>query len=138
MSMDTKSFVSVSTGQYIRDICVYGIGDLPWLIETESMFANKFETASFPEALDCLELWHRHKVLQHAAVPIQPSWRLTTEVEVNNSTLILKPGDCFWENTHEKSQRKWNSHRPVNTCTQNPVYRSKNYFLLTSEHHHGQ
>lgn len=81
-------------GQYIRDICVYGIGDLPWLIEKESMFANKFETANFPEALDCLEMWHRHKVLQHARVPIQPSWRLTTEVEVINSTLILKPGDC--------------------------------------------
>ncbi|XP_018961722.1 beta-1,3-galactosyl-O-glycosyl-glycoprotein beta-1,6-N-acetylglucosaminyltransferase 7 isoform X2 [Cyprinus carpio] len=82
-------------GQYIRDICVYGIGDLPWLIEKESMFANKFETARFPEALDCLELWHRHKVLQHATVPIQPSWHLTTEVEVINGTLILKPGDCF-------------------------------------------
>ncbi|XP_067229003.1 beta-1,3-galactosyl-O-glycosyl-glycoprotein beta-1,6-N-acetylglucosaminyltransferase 7 [Chanodichthys erythropterus] len=81
-------------GQYIRDICVFGIGDLPWIIEKESMFANKFETASFPEALDCLELWHRHKVLQHATVPIQPSWRLTTEVEVINSTLILPEGDC--------------------------------------------
>ncbi|XP_043098590.1 beta-1,3-galactosyl-O-glycosyl-glycoprotein beta-1,6-N-acetylglucosaminyltransferase 7 isoform X2 [Puntigrus tetrazona] len=82
-------------GQYIRDICVYGIGDLPWLIEKESMFANKFETANFPEALDCLELWHRHKVLQHAMVPIQASWRLTTEIEIINSTLVLKPGECF-------------------------------------------
>lgn len=91
--MDTKTIVFVSTGQYIRDICVYGIGDLPWLIEKESMFANKFETANFPEALDCLELWHRHKVLQHTTVPIQPSWRLTTEVEVINNTLILKPGE---------------------------------------------
>lgn len=81
-------------GQYIRGICVYGIGDLPWLIEKESMFANKFEMASFPEALDCMELWHRHKVLQQATVPIQPSWHLTTEVEVVNRTLILTPGDC--------------------------------------------
>lgn len=93
MSVDTKTSAFVSTGQYIRDICVYGIGDLPWLIKSESMFANKFETASFPEALDCLELWHRHKVLQQATVPIQPSWRLTTEVEVINSTLISKPED---------------------------------------------
>ncbi|XP_067314327.1 beta-1,3-galactosyl-O-glycosyl-glycoprotein beta-1,6-N-acetylglucosaminyltransferase 7 [Pseudorasbora parva] len=81
-------------GQYIRDICIFGIGDLPWIIEKDGMFANKFETASFPEALDCLELWHRHKVLQQASVPIQPSWRLTTEVEVTNSTLTLTPGDC--------------------------------------------
>lgn len=84
----------IPTGQYIRDICVFGIGDLPWIIEKESMFANKFESASFPEALDCLELWHRQKVLQHATVPIQPSWHLTTEVEVVNDTLILTAGDC--------------------------------------------
>lgn len=81
-------------GIYIRDICIFGIGDLPWIIERECMFANKFETASFPEAVDCLELWHRHKVLKQASVPIQPSWRLTTEVEVSNSTLTLTPEDC--------------------------------------------
>ncbi|XP_077053833.1 putative beta-1,3-galactosyl-O-glycosyl-glycoprotein beta-1,6-N-acetylglucosaminyltransferase 7 [Siphateles boraxobius] len=81
-------------GQYIRDICIFGIGDLPWIIKRECMFANKFEIASFPEAVDCLELWHRHKVLQQASVPIQPSWRLTTEMEVSNSNLTLTPEDC--------------------------------------------
>lgn len=67
-------------GRYVRDICIYGTRDLPWVVEKYSMFANKFETAGFPKALDCLELWHRHKLLQQSMVPIQPSWHLITEV----------------------------------------------------------
>lgn len=63
-------------GHYVRDICVYGMGDLPWIIERSSMFANKFEINTFPEALDCLEKWHRNKVLNQATVPIDPSWLL--------------------------------------------------------------
>jgi hypothetical protein len=43
------------------------------------MFANKFESKAFPEALDCLEQWHRDKVLQQAMVPIQSWWQLATQ-----------------------------------------------------------
>ncbi|XP_051986936.1 beta-1,3-galactosyl-O-glycosyl-glycoprotein beta-1,6-N-acetylglucosaminyltransferase 7 isoform X2 [Xyrauchen texanus] len=78
-------------GRYVRDVCIFGIGDLPWVISKGSMFANKFESASFPEALDCLELWHRNKLLQQATVPIQPSWHLAT-LENDNSTLISTAG----------------------------------------------
>ncbi|XP_056606677.1 beta-1,3-galactosyl-O-glycosyl-glycoprotein beta-1,6-N-acetylglucosaminyltransferase 7 [Triplophysa dalaica] len=73
-------------GRYVRDICIFGTGDLPWVVEKYSMFANKFETTSFPKALDCLELWHRHKVLQQASVPVQPSWQLITEVPESTET----------------------------------------------------
>ncbi|KAM4581636.1 beta-1,3-galactosyl-O-glycosyl-glycoprotein beta-1,6-N-acetylglucosaminyltransferase 7 isoform 2-T3 [Fundulus diaphanus] len=61
-------------GHYLRDICVYGMDDLPWIIEKKSMFANKFESNTFPEALDCLEQWHRTKVLNQATVSIDQSW----------------------------------------------------------------
>ncbi|KAJ8401305.1 hypothetical protein AAFF_G00385360 [Aldrovandia affinis] len=66
-----------STGHYIRDICVYGLGDLQWVVRKHSMFANKFEMKAFPEAVDCLEQWHRHKVLRQAEVPILSAWRLS-------------------------------------------------------------
>ncbi|XP_041836209.1 beta-1,3-galactosyl-O-glycosyl-glycoprotein beta-1,6-N-acetylglucosaminyltransferase 7 [Melanotaenia boesemani] len=66
-------------GNYVRDICVYGIEDLPWIINKNSMFANKFDSNTFPEALDCLEQWHRNKVLNQATVPIEPSWLLATQ-----------------------------------------------------------
>ncbi|XP_074531050.1 putative beta-1,3-galactosyl-O-glycosyl-glycoprotein beta-1,6-N-acetylglucosaminyltransferase 7 [Halichoeres trimaculatus] len=66
-------------GHYVRDICIYGLEDLPWIIDKKSMFANKFESNTFPEALDCLEQWHRNKVLNQATVPIEPSWLLATQ-----------------------------------------------------------
>ncbi|KAJ8358619.1 hypothetical protein SKAU_G00151440 [Synaphobranchus kaupii] len=68
-------------GRYIRDICVYGLEDLQWIVNRKSMFANKFETSSFPEAVDCLEEWHRQKVLRQAEVPIKPAWKLAVEVD---------------------------------------------------------
>ncbi|XP_034540838.1 beta-1,3-galactosyl-O-glycosyl-glycoprotein beta-1,6-N-acetylglucosaminyltransferase 7 [Notolabrus celidotus] len=67
-------------GRYVRDICIYGLEDLPWIINKKSMFANKFESNTFPEALDCLEQWHRNKVLSQATVPIDLSWPLATRI----------------------------------------------------------
>ncbi|XP_068172415.1 beta-1,3-galactosyl-O-glycosyl-glycoprotein beta-1,6-N-acetylglucosaminyltransferase 7 [Antennarius striatus] len=65
-------------GHYVRDICIFGVGDLPWIINQNQMFANKFDK-TYPEALDCLEQWHRNKVLNQATVPIEPSWLLATQ-----------------------------------------------------------
>ncbi|XP_070848788.1 beta-1,3-galactosyl-O-glycosyl-glycoprotein beta-1,6-N-acetylglucosaminyltransferase 7 [Chaetodon trifascialis] len=72
-------------GYYVRDICIYGVEDLPWIINRNSMFANKFESNSFPEALDCLEQWHRNKVLSQATVPIEPSWLLAIQRNSSSS-----------------------------------------------------
>lgn len=78
------SKLSVPTGRYIRAICIYNVEDLPWIIDRNSMFANKFESTSFPEAVDCLEQWHRHKVLQQASVPIKSSWHITAQINISN------------------------------------------------------
>ncbi|KAG7261975.1 hypothetical protein CRUP_001208, partial [Coryphaenoides rupestris] len=72
-------------GRYVRHICIYGIDDLPWIIKRNSMFANKFESETFPEALDCLEQWHRGKVLRQATVPIEPAWLLAVPQLIPNS-----------------------------------------------------
>ncbi|XP_068450439.1 beta-1,3-galactosyl-O-glycosyl-glycoprotein beta-1,6-N-acetylglucosaminyltransferase 7 [Clinocottus analis] len=72
-------------GHYVRDICIYGVEDLPWIINKNSMFANKFESDTFPEALDCLEHWHRTKVLNQATVAIEPSWLLATQSNSSHS-----------------------------------------------------
>ncbi|KAJ7999551.1 hypothetical protein DPEC_G00195600 [Dallia pectoralis] len=73
-------------GHYVRGICIYGLEDLEWIIDGNQMFANKFESNSFPEAVDCLELWHRYKVLHQATVPIQSWWHLATAG--NDSALV--------------------------------------------------
>ncbi|XP_063396246.1 beta-1,3-galactosyl-O-glycosyl-glycoprotein beta-1,6-N-acetylglucosaminyltransferase-like [Mytilus trossulus] len=42
-------------GHYIRGICVYESGDLPWLAHREELFANKFDINRDHVVLDCLE-----------------------------------------------------------------------------------
>ncbi|KAM9219044.1 beta-1,3-galactosyl-O-glycosyl-glycoprotein beta-1,6-N-acetylglucosaminyltransferase 7-like [Leptosomus discolor] len=66
-------------GHYVRDICVYGLGDLQWIIESPHLFANKFEPATYPLVMDCLERRYRLKVLRQAEVPIEDHWRLQEE-----------------------------------------------------------
>ncbi|XP_041040557.1 N-acetyllactosaminide beta-1,6-N-acetylglucosaminyl-transferase-like isoform X3 [Carcharodon carcharias] len=42
-------------GHYVRNICIYGLEDLKWLSERDSLFANKFELHAYPPTLECLE-----------------------------------------------------------------------------------
>uniref|UniRef100_A0A8C4R5Z4 Glucosaminyl (N-acetyl) transferase 2 (I blood group) n=1 Tax=Eptatretus burgeri TaxID=7764 RepID=A0A8C4R5Z4_EPTBU len=53
-------------GHYLHNICVYGLGDLPWLINKTHIFANKFEAQTYPLALECMERWHRGRLLDQA------------------------------------------------------------------------
>jgi hypothetical protein len=48
-------------GQWVRSVCVFGVGDLPTLVRRPELFANKFFWWYQPIALDCLDQWLRHK-----------------------------------------------------------------------------
>lgn len=48
-------------GKYVRDICIFGIGDLPTLSNTIHLFANKFHIDYQPFALDCMEELHYNR-----------------------------------------------------------------------------
>ncbi|XP_039766411.1 N-acetyllactosaminide beta-1,6-N-acetylglucosaminyl-transferase-like isoform X3 [Ornithorhynchus anatinus] len=61
-------------GHYVRGICIYGTGDLKWLFDSSSMFANKFELKSYPLTLECLELRHRERALNQSETPVEISW----------------------------------------------------------------
>ncbi|CAI5675301.1 unnamed protein product [Oreochromis niloticus] len=50
-------------GHHVRSVCVYGAGDLQWLIEQHHLFANKFDADRDPIAIYCLEKYLRHKAL---------------------------------------------------------------------------
>ncbi|XP_029365787.1 beta-1,3-galactosyl-O-glycosyl-glycoprotein beta-1,6-N-acetylglucosaminyltransferase [Echeneis naucrates] len=50
-------------GQHVRSICVYGAGDLNWMLQQHHLFANKFDTDTDPIAVYCLEKYLRQKVL---------------------------------------------------------------------------
>ncbi|XP_027023271.1 beta-1,3-galactosyl-O-glycosyl-glycoprotein beta-1,6-N-acetylglucosaminyltransferase-like [Tachysurus fulvidraco] len=51
-------------GIHIRTVCVYGVGDLQWLLKQRHLFANKFDTDFDPIAIRCLEKYLRHKALK--------------------------------------------------------------------------
>jgi hypothetical protein len=48
-------------GQWVRAVCVFGVGDLPTLVRRPELFANKFFSWFQPITLDCLDQWLRHK-----------------------------------------------------------------------------
>ncbi|KAG9479261.1 hypothetical protein GDO78_012764 [Eleutherodactylus coqui] len=61
-------------GRYVRQVCVYGAGDLQWLYNSTSLFGNKFEQlTSFP-TMECLELRMRRKALSQSETALQSSW----------------------------------------------------------------
>ncbi|XP_007431201.1 N-acetyllactosaminide beta-1,6-N-acetylglucosaminyl-transferase [Python bivittatus] len=61
-------------GHYVRSICIYGTGDLPWLLMSKSLFANKFELKTYPPTVECLELKLRERALNQSEIPVEPSW----------------------------------------------------------------
>ncbi|KAF7200382.1 beta-1,3-galactosyl-O-glycosyl-glycoprotein beta-1,6-N-acetylglucosaminyltransferase [Nothobranchius furzeri] len=66
-SQDSESAVYPECqGNHVRSICVYGAGDLQWLLEHHHFFANKFDIEMDPIAVFCLEKHLRHKALAEA------------------------------------------------------------------------
>ena len=47
----------VCHGKYVRDICIFGLGDLQTLVSKQELFANKFYHNYQPFALMCMEEW---------------------------------------------------------------------------------
>lgn len=50
-------------GNHVRAVCVYGVGDLQWMLKQHHLFANKFDTDTDPIAVYCLEKYLRQKAL---------------------------------------------------------------------------
>ncbi|KAM9340570.1 beta-1,3-galactosyl-O-glycosyl-glycoprotein beta-1,6-N-acetylglucosaminyltransferase-like [Symphorus nematophorus] len=50
-------------GKHVRELCVYGSGDLQWMLEYHHLFANKFDIDTDPVAIYCLEKYLRQKAL---------------------------------------------------------------------------
>ncbi|CAI9735261.1 beta-1,3-galactosyl-O-glycosyl-glycoprotein beta-1,6-N-acetylglucosaminyltransferase-like [Octopus vulgaris] len=50
------------SGIWVRSICVFGVGDIPHLIQKKQLFVNKFYFNLQPVALNCMEEWYFHRV----------------------------------------------------------------------------
>ncbi|XP_072354361.1 beta-1,3-galactosyl-O-glycosyl-glycoprotein beta-1,6-N-acetylglucosaminyltransferase 3-like [Scyliorhinus torazame] len=51
------------TGRYRHLLCVYGSGDLHWIVQQERLFANKFDPQLDNIAVQCMEEYVRSKVI---------------------------------------------------------------------------
>ncbi|XP_069481376.1 beta-1,3-galactosyl-O-glycosyl-glycoprotein beta-1,6-N-acetylglucosaminyltransferase 3-like [Ambystoma mexicanum] len=54
---------SPCTGVHLRNVCVFGAGDLKWMIRQPHLFANKFNPKTDNYAIQCLESYLRDKAL---------------------------------------------------------------------------
>ncbi|XP_053575320.1 beta-1,3-galactosyl-O-glycosyl-glycoprotein beta-1,6-N-acetylglucosaminyltransferase 3-like [Bombina bombina] len=61
--MDHGSIYAHCSGVYRRSVCVYGIADLPWLLQHHHLFANKFGLQVDNNVIQCLEQYLRYKSL---------------------------------------------------------------------------
>lgn len=60
---------SPCTGTYRNAVCVYGTGDLPWLLEQHHLIANKFDPQVDDIAIRCLEAILHFKALSQINIP---------------------------------------------------------------------
>ncbi|XP_067829370.1 beta-1,3-galactosyl-O-glycosyl-glycoprotein beta-1,6-N-acetylglucosaminyltransferase 3-like [Heptranchias perlo] len=51
------------TGTHRRAVCIYGSGDLQWVLQQHHLFANKFDSEVDNTALQCLEEHLRYKAI---------------------------------------------------------------------------
>lgn len=51
------------SGVHVRSVCIFGAGDLNWILHTHHLFANKFDTDIDLFAIHCLDEHLRHKAL---------------------------------------------------------------------------
>ncbi|XP_053726467.1 beta-1,3-galactosyl-O-glycosyl-glycoprotein beta-1,6-N-acetylglucosaminyltransferase isoform X1 [Synchiropus splendidus] len=59
----SASVYPICRGTHVRDICVYGAGDLQWLIQQHHFFGNKFDIDIDAVSIYCLEKYLRNKAL---------------------------------------------------------------------------
>lgn len=86
-------------GHYVHGICIYGNGDLKWLINSPSLFANKFELTTYPLTVECLELRLRERTLNQSETAIQPSWYFWSPTTQDwRGIAVGKESPSLWEN----------------------------------------
>ncbi|KAG8440386.1 hypothetical protein GDO86_006224 [Hymenochirus boettgeri] len=49
------------TGTHRREVCIYGTGDLNWMLQQHHLFANKFDPHVDDNVIQCLEEYLRYK-----------------------------------------------------------------------------
>lgn len=67
-----ESLYPPCTGDHVRSVCIYGVGELRWLLNYGHWFANKFDPKVDAIVIQCLEenLAKKQKLFQSLASPV--------------------------------------------------------------------
>ena len=60
---DDETLLPKCAGLHRRSICVFGTGDLSWLLKMRHLFANKFDFNVDPYAIECLDIRLRNQTI---------------------------------------------------------------------------
>jgi len=79
-------------GQWVREICIFGVGDLPWLYQRPELFVNKFYADREPLAYDCMEELIYNRTIMQAAKDsgLDPTYLSQYESSTFDPTYYLK------------------------------------------------
>lgn len=71
-SFSEESLHSHCTGKHVHSVCIYGVGEMHWLLNYGHWFANKFDPNVDPVIIQCLEesLQKKKEVFQSLASPV--------------------------------------------------------------------
>ncbi|KAL3857924.1 hypothetical protein ACJMK2_012549 [Sinanodonta woodiana] len=85
-------------GKFVRGVCVFESGDLPWLIKQPQFFANKFDVNKDATVIDCLEEALKNRTINPKVTDLQWQFYLTRPHVVyyrrlNSSEKLVKTRD---------------------------------------------
>ncbi|XP_077979467.1 N-acetyllactosaminide beta-1,6-N-acetylglucosaminyl-transferase-like [Glandiceps talaboti] len=79
--------VEICNGKTVRGVCVFGTGDLPWLVRQPHLFANKFNIDFDPLPTYCLEKYLKGKALYPRPLNLHVYRRFVSKRLIDSTTM---------------------------------------------------
>ena len=85
-------------GKYIREVCIFTKADLPWLLASPNLFANKFRLEMDSQAVACLEAVINQRVRSRGLSINQSFYQNLPHVKFRNKQ-FSSPNGCVCDKT---------------------------------------
>ena len=78
------------TGIYRHNICVFGVGNVPYIIKRDEYFLNKLMIEIDPISYMCMEEWYLERTLSNYTVDFFKYCRKANVEQYTNNSACLK------------------------------------------------
>lgn len=86
----------VCQGKWVREICIFGVGDMPWLYQRPELFVNKFHGDFQWIGYDCMEELIFNRTLASDRRPLlNTTYYENLPFVRNKTTLVLSVNDTL-------------------------------------------